>query len=395
MINRLFTRDRLFARPRRQRGCWPVIFLFLCLGLPGCSETPQKNAADKKVATGVPVRVATSVRQDMPVEVHAVGTTAAFARVEIKSQVAGLLDQVHFNEGDDVVAGDLLFSIDPRPSRNRLHQALALLAKNRAALDNARKQMQRYLPAAQKGYVTSEQADEAETLVASLSAQILADEAAVESARLDLENCQIRTPISGVAGELMTENGNLVKAAADQPLVTIYQMSPLKISFTLPETLLPALQKSRAAGEMQVRVAIPESPAKMLTGQLVFFDPQINHETGSIQLKAEVDNQQQQLWPGQFVNLRLRLTTRKNATIIPTRALMASQEGNLVYVVAADQSVTPQRVRVAFSAGDLTVIDDGLAAGETVVTDGQMRLKPGVKVKVLPDEVSRHNETHP
>jgi len=177
--------------------------------------------------------------------------------------------------------------------------------------------------------------------------------------------------------------------------VTIYQMSPLKISFTLPETLLPALQKSRAAGEMQVRVAIPESPAKMLTGQLVFFDPQINHETGSIQLKAEVDNQQQQLWPGQFVNLRLRLTTRKNATIIPTRALMASQEGNLVYVVAADQSVTPQRVRVAFSAGDLTVIDDGLAAGETVVTDGQMRLKPGVKVKVLPDEVSRHNETHP
>jgi multidrug efflux system membrane fusion protein len=331
----------------------------------------------------------------VPVDVPAVGTTAAFARVEIKSQVAGRLDEIHFREGDPVTAGDLLFSIDPRPYRSRLNQAQAALAKNRAALDNARKQAQRYGPAAQKGYVTSEQADEAETLVASLKAQVLADEAAVESARLDLENCRIKAPISGLSGELMVERGNLVKAAADQPLVTINQMSPLKISFTLPEPLLPALMKNRALGEMPVFIETPDPLTEPLVGRLVFFDHQINRENGTLQLKAEVDNQHHRLWPGQFVNLRLRLTTRRNATVIPTRALVTSQEGDLVYVVAADQSVRPQRVRVAFSAGDLTVIDEGLDVGETLVTDGQMRLKPGAKVNVLVDEVSRQGEPRP
>lgn len=379
----------------RLASCRVLMVLLILPGLVSCSEAPQRTSGSPKTAAAMPVRVATSERQDVPVEVHAVGTTAAFARVEMKSQVSGLLDQIHFNEGDPVTAGDLLFSLDPRPFRSRLNQALAVLAKNRAALDNARKQMQRYLPAAQKGYVTNEQADEAETLVASLSAQVLADEAAVESARLDLENCQIKAPISGLSGELMVERGNLVKAASDQALVAINQMSPLKISFTLPESLLPALMKNRALGEMPVFIENPDPQKEPLVGRLVFFDHQINRENGTLQLKAEVDNQSHLLWPGQFVNLRLRMTTRKNATVIPTRALLTSQDGDLVYVVAADQHVAPQRVQVAFSAGDLTVIDAGLAAGETVVTDGQMRLKPGVKVNVLADEISRQGETRP
>lgn len=378
----------------RRRGRRLFIVLLILAGLVSCSEAPSLTSGSSKSAPAVPVRVATSERQDVPVEVRAVGTAEAFARVAIKSQVTGMLDQIHFREGDALVAGDLLFSIDPRPFRSRLAQARAVLAKNRADLDHARKQMQRYLPAAQKGYVTNEQADEAETLVASLSAQVLADEAAVESARLDLENCQMKAPISGLSGELMVERGNLVKAG-DQALVAINQMSPLKISFTLPESLLPVLMKNRALGEMPVFIDAPDPLADPLVGRLVFFDHQINRENGTIALKAEVDNQQQLLWPGQFVNLRLRLTTRKNATAIPTRALLTSQDGDLVYVVEADQRVRPQPVRVAFSAGDLTVIDNGLAAGETLVIDGQMRLKPGARVNVLADGVSRGAETRP
>jgi multidrug efflux system membrane fusion protein len=328
----------------------------------------------------LPVKTAQVVRQDVPVELRAIGIAEAYSRVDVKSQISGLLVAVGFQEGDRVKAGDLLFRIDPRTYRSRLEQAQAALAKDLAALENARKQALRYLPAAEKGYVSFEQADQAQTNVATLEAAVQADQAAVASARIDLDRCTITSPISGYTGELSADPGNLVKAEADQPLVTVSQVAPIKVSFTLPEQALPEVKKQLAAGDMDVIVQIAEAS---MTGRLVFLDNQVNQDTGTIRLKAVFANQEHDLWPGQFVNVRLRLKIRKDAIVVPARAVQAGQEGDFVYIVKDDQTVDQRPVEVAFSDDVQAVIAAGLEAGETVVTDGQLRLRVGAKVKTV------------
>jgi multidrug efflux system membrane fusion protein len=376
--------------PRRLRlhaGCGLLLALCLLFMLPGCSgsetqsDTGGKSARSKNVS--VPVSVAVSSRKDMPVEVQAVGSVEPFVTVGIKSQVAGVLDKVAFREGDPVKAGDLLFRIDPRPYDARLHQALAALAKDRAALDNARKQAARYRPAAEKGYVSEEQSDQAQTSVAVLAAAVAADEAAVESARLDLDNCTIRAPISGYTGALLTDQGNLVKAEGDQPLVTINQVTPIKVSFTLSEQALPELKKYLAAGSLAVQ-AVPDGyHGEPLVGRISFLDNMVDAATGTIRLKATFANPDRTLWPGQFVHVRLQLTIQRDATVVPTRAVQTSQDGTFVYVVNPEQRVELRPVKLGFSVGDVSVIEAGLAVGETVVTDGQLRLAPGVLVRLV------------
>jgi multidrug efflux system membrane fusion protein len=363
-----------------------ILALCLLFMLPGCSgseaqsDTSGETARSK--ASSVPVSVATSSRKDMPVEVQAVGSAEPFAAVGIKSQVAGVLEKVNFREGDPVKAGDLLFRIDPRPFDARLHQALAALAEDRAALDNARKQAARYRPAAEKGYVSEEQSDQAQTSVAVLAAAVAADEAAVESARLDLDNCTIRAPISGYTGALLVDQGNLVKAEADQPLVTINQVTPIKVGFSLSEQALLELKKYLAAGSLAVQ-AVPDGyRGEPLVGWIAFLDNKVDAATGTIRLKATFANPDRILWPGQFVHVRLQLTTRRDATVVPTRAVQTSQNGNFVYVVNQEQRVELRLVTLGFSVGDESVIETGLAVGETVVTDGQLRLAPGVKVSL-------------
>jgi len=376
-----------FAFLPRTVSCSLGILCMLFL-LTGCSENQpgQPAAQGNSSAKPLPVKIATVVSKDVPVELRAVGLAEAFASVAIKSQISGVLEEVGFKEGDQVKAGDLLFRIDSRPYLSRLEQARAALAKDLAALENARKQAQRYLPAAEKGYVSAEQSDQAQTNVATLEAQIQADQAAVASARIDLDNCTILAPISGYTGELFEDLGNLIKAEADQPLVTINQTAPIKVSFTLPEQILPELKKHLAGGNMAVIVTSAET---ILTGKLDFLDNQVNQDTGTIRLKATFANQSRQLWPGQFVNVRLRLTTRKDATVVPTRAIQASQIGDFVYVVNSNQTVAQRPVKVAFSDDTQAVIDSGLEAGETVVTDGQLRLRVGAAVKPVAEPTTQ------
>jgi multidrug efflux system membrane fusion protein len=357
-----------------------MIFLLAVSGCSG-SKGGRGEKGGKPKAPPVPVSVATSSRRDMPVEIEAIGTVEPFASVGIKSQVAGVLEKVNFHEGDPVKEGDLLFAIDPRPFAARLGQAQAALAKDRAALDNARRQAERYLPAAEKGYVSEEQSDQAQTSVATLAAMVQADEAAVENSRLDLDNCSIRSPISGLAGDLLIDQGNLVKASADQPLVTINQITPVKVSFTLPEQTLPELKKYLAARTLEVQAGPPGGADKLLTGKFSFLDNSVDATTGTIRLKATFANTDRTLWPGQFVNVRLLLTTRKDATVVPVQAVQTGQDGAYVYVVKPDQTVEQRPVTAGFTFGGLTVIEAGMAVGETVVTDGQLRLTPGAAIK--------------
>lgn len=376
---------------------WPTLalcLLLLLLLLPGCSDSGPATGGTagkgKSSEAAAPVTVAISLRKDMPVAVEATGTVEPFASVGVKSQVAGVLEKVNFREGDRVKAGDLLFSIDQRPYTARLNQALATLAKDRADLNNARKQAERYLPAAAKGYVSEEQSDQAQTSVATLAATVQADEAAVASARLDLDNCTINSPISGYTGALQADPGNLIKAEADQPLVTINQVSPIKVSFTLAEQSLAEVRTALTGGSPQVQAMPPGAKGQPLTGRISFLDNTVNATTGTILLKATFANPNQTLWPGQFVQVRLQLATRKDAIVIPARAVQPSQNGNFVYVVNKDATVELRPVTLGFSVGDEAVIDAGLAAGETVVTDGQLRLAPGVKVN--PQEAAASDE---
>ena len=367
-------------------GIRSALAICLLMLLASCSGSPDAQGAKgseggKPKSPPVPVTVATSVGKDMPVALEAIGTVEPFATVGVRSQVAGILEKVGFREGDQVKQGDLLFAIDRRPFAARLNQLQAALARDRASLDNARKQAERYRPAAEKGYVSEEQSDQAQTSVATLTAAVQADEAALESARLDLDNCKIKAPISGYTGQLMVDRGNLVKASADQPLVTINEIDPIKVSFALPEQSVTELKKYLAQGGLQVTATPRDSSREPLSGKFSFLDNKVDQTTGTILLKATFANPDQSLWPGQFVKVSLRLTTRKNVTVIPTPAVQTGQSGTYVYVVKGGMTVEQRPVTVGFSVGDESVIDSGLAVGETVVTDGQLRLKPGAAIK--------------
>ncbi len=279
-----------------------------------------------------------------------IGTVQPFASVRINSQVEGILEKVNFREGDRVKAGDLLFVIDSRPFAARLNQARAALARDRAALDNARKQAERYLPAAKKGYVSEEQSDQAQTSVATLSAAVQADEAAVESARLDLDNCTIRAPISGYTGDLLVDRGNLVKAAADQPLVTINQVDPIKVSFALPEQSLPELKKRLAAGGLEVRAPPPAPAPRRCPADSPFSTTRWTPTTGTIRLKAVFANSDGLLWPGQFVNVRLRLTSQRRHGGAG-RGDTDRPERRLCLCGAKELTVEQRPVTVGFSCG--------------------------------------------
>ena len=387
-------RDSVAAVHRRppardfRGGLWPLLAICFLLLLSSCggsdrAKDEKGGGAGKDKSRPLPVVVATSISKDMPVELEAIGTVEPYATVGIRSQVAGVMEKVNFREGDRVKEGQLLFAIDRRPFVARLKQAQATLARDRAALDNARKQAERYAPAAEKGYVSEEQADQAQTGVATLAALVLADEAAVESAKLDLENCSIRAPISGYTGDLLVDQGNLVKASADEPLVTINQIAPIKVTFTLPQQALPELKKYLALHPLEVFASPSGSGASSLPGKFSFLDNAVDQSSGTIKLKAIFDNVDLSLWPGQFVQVSLRLTTRRQATVVPAQAVQTGQSGAYVYVVAKDQTVEQRPVTVGFSLGGESVIDTGLQVGETVVTDGQLRLKPGAAIKPI------------
>ena len=365
--------------------CQPFkgMVLLLCLTLlAACSDLgATDNGGGKKAAKPVPVSMTQVRLDDVPIELKTIGSVEPFASVAIKSQVDGVLEKVGFKEGDQVNSGSILFNIDPRPFAAKVAQARADLVKDRAALDNARKQAARYSAAAANGYVSAEQSDEAQTSVATLAAVLEADEAALANAQLDLDNCVIRAPISGFTGALLVDRGNLVRAAADQPLVTINQVSPIKVSFTLPEQNLAQLRSHRPSTKVQVSLSDSQTTAQPRTGKISFIDNMVNQTTGTIRLKANFENTDAALWPGQFVPVRVQLAIRKDAVVVPNEAVQTGLDGDYVYVVGADHRVKLRPVTVAFNTSSLAVIEQGLAIDETVVTDGQLRLQEGATVK--------------
>lgn len=353
--------------------------------LSACSGNSSGQPAGKGPLKGpaVPVTASAAVQKPVPVELRAIGNVQAYSTVVIKAQVEGTLTQAFFKEGQEVRKGDLLLTIDARPFEVQLQQAEANLARDQAQAENARQEARRYEQLLQKEYVSQEQYDLLRANAAAFDGTIRGDQAAVDQAKLQLDYCSIRSPIDGVAGTLLVHPGNLVKANdADHPLVTVNQVRPIYVVFSVPEKNLPEIQKYRALGPMTVEAITLNGKAPSVRGTLTFVDNAVNMTTGTIQLKALFPNAEKSLWPGQFVNVVLTLTTQPHAIVVPSQAVQSGQQGTYLFVVKPDQTVESRPVVAGRSLGGETVIDQGLAAGEPVVTDGQLRLTTGVKVEV-------------
>ena len=348
---------------------------FLCSCSNGSSSQPPKKPA-------VPVLVGTVEQKTVPVQLTAIGNVEAISTIQVKSQIGGILHKVHFKEGQDVARGSLLFTIDPRQYEAQVKQAEANLARDKAQMDNAEEQAQRYGELVKKGYVAKEQYEQYRTNAAALEATVNADKAMVENAHLQLKYCYIYSPITGRTGNLIAAEGNLIKASADTAMVVINQIQPIYVTFSLPEQSIPEIKKYMAQGKITVGAYMSKDDKSPERGELTFVDNTVDPTTGTIKLKATFQNEQKKLWPGQFVNVALTLTTQPNAILVPTSAIQTGQSGQFVFVVKKDNTVESRSIAAGRAVDDETVIDKGVSPGETVVTDGQLRLVPGAKVEI-------------
>lgn len=365
--------------------------------LEGCNKDPQTPGAagqDRKQA--VPVTVATAVKKDIPVQLKSFGTVEALATVSIKSQVGGTLITAPFKEGQAVKQDDLLFTIDPNSYEAALRQAQANVIKDQAMAANARRQADHLSELLQKGAATRDEYDTARSSADSLAAAVLADQAAVETAKLQLGYCTIRSPINGVVGGLLINVGNLIKAS-DVPLITINQTRPIYVTFAVPQQHLRDIKKYMAADKLAVEAAPPTDPDHISHGVLDFVDNAVDTSTGTIRLKGLFPNDDGLLWPGEFVRVLLTLTTERDAVVVPSEAVMTGQSGQFTFVVKDDLTVQSRPVKVGRNLDGLTAIDEGIAAGEKVVTDGQLRLVQGAKIELKPPngQASSHPATKP
>jgi len=351
--------------------------LVLVALLSACSN----GHSQPSVQSAVPVKVATVIQKDVPVQIRAIGNVEAYSTVSVKTQIAGELLGIYFKEGQEVKKGDLIFMIDPRPFEAALKQAEANLAKDVAQMKKAEVDTRRYTDLFKKGVVSSQDYDQARTNYETLKATVKADEAAVKNARLQLEYCYIHSPIDGRLGKLMVNQGNIVKEK-ETILVDINQTKPIYVGFSVPEQDLPRIKRYMAVEKLKVQAIVPSDKDHPAIGELSFINNQVDTNTGTILLKAVFPNEDEALWPGQFVNVVLTLTTQKNAVVVPSSAVQTGQEGQYVFVVKPDLTVESRPVVVGDSLNQETVISKGLQSGERVVTEGQLALAPGVKVEI-------------
>jgi len=351
-------------------------FLFLAFfsACGGKEQPPQRPP--------VPVTAAAVIQKTVPVQLNAIGNVEAYSTVPVKSQIGGILNRVHFKEGQDVRKGDILFTIDPRPYEAALKQAEANLAKNNAQLENAREEVRRYAELVKKGYVAQQQYDQIRTNAATFEATVNADKAVVENARLQLKYCYIYSPITGRTGDLIADEGNLIKANADTSMVVINQIQPIYVTFSVPEQNLSEIKKYMAEGKLKVEAFLSKEDMKPEQGVLTFIDNSVDVATGTIKLKGTFANKGKRLWPGQFVNAVLTLTSQPNAIVVPTQSIQTGQKGQYVFVIKNDLTVEDRTINVGRTLNSETVIEKGLQSGEKVVTDGQLRLIPGAKVEI-------------
>ncbi|GBD39437.1 Multidrug resistance protein MdtA [bacterium HR37] len=330
----------------------------------------------------IPVKVATAIEKDVPVQINTIGHVEAFSSVSVKSQVAGELAHVYFKEGQMVKNGELMFVIDPRPFEAALKQAEANLARDIAQMKKAEVDARRYTDLLKKGIVSKQEYDQFITNLEVLRSTVKADRAAVENAKLQLEYCYIRSPITGRIGELLVDQGNVVKDK-DTVLAVINQTKPIYVKFSVPEQELPSIRKYMAIGDLKVEARVPSDESHKATGHLSFINNEVDSETGTITLKAVFPNEDEYLWPGQFVDVTLTLTTQPNAVVVPSQSIQTGQEGYHVFIVKPDLTVEPRPVVLGASTNhNETVIVKGIHPGEKVVVEGQLQLAPGIKVEI-------------
>ena len=336
----------------------------------------------------VPVIVGTASKKDFPVQVRAIGTVEAFSTVTIKTLVAGQITKVAFREGQDVKRGDLLFEIDPVPFQVALQVAEATLAKDVALKENAEKEVKRYALLIEKDLIPRQQYDQVIANLGALEATVRADAAQVEQSRVKLGYCYLRSPIDGRTGDLSVNRGNIVKEN-DTKLLVINQITPIYVTFSVPEQRLAEIRRNQAEGNLAVEAVLPGGGGDPIGGSLDFISNEVDKTTGTIQLKGKFANADRRLWPGQFVNVSLTLAVRRDAVLVPTQAIQTGQEGRYVFVIKPDLTAEMRPVTPGQSLGGDTVIEQGVQAGEQVVTDGQLGLVPGSKVDVKSPEAVR------
>jgi membrane fusion protein, multidrug efflux system len=390
-----------------------VATLFLAC-LIGCAQHSDKANKTKVGIPSTPVTVAQAQARDIPIQIRQIGSVEPVAVIAVKAQISGELNQVFFKEGQEVKKGDQLFEIDPRPYQQALDQAqaavqkdLALvsqaeanLARDQAQALNAKQQAKRYDQLAKEGVISKDQNDTYQTTslvsdeavradqaaINSAQASVVSDRSAIETAKLNLSYCYIRSPIDGRAGSLLVQAGNLVKANDTTALVNINQIQPVYVTFSAPEQLLPEIRRYQAEHTLTVNgtgVANGAASGATATGQLTFIDNIVDSTTGTIKLKATFPNSDHALWPGQFINVVMTLRTLGNATVVPSEAIQSGQKGQFAFVVKPDQTVETRLVTVGQTVDNQIVVQSGIAPGETVVTDGQLRLFPGARIRVV------------
>jgi len=355
-----------------------LIFCILAFfAAAGCTE----HAAPPPDTPVVPVMAAKAVVKAVPIELHAIGTGEASSTVSVESQVAGIVSEVHYKQGQFVTKGDLLVTLDNRPFVANLQLAEANLAKDKASAALAKVQAGRYEKLYQSGIVPKEQYDQFVATADASEAAVQADQATIETAKLQVAYCLIYAPISGRTGSQLVYPGAVVKANDLPILVVINKISPVYVDFSVPQQYLDEIKAYMKRGKLPIE-ATPSDNAKPESGYLTFVNNTVDATTGTIVLKGTFPNTDSRLWPGEFVTVILRLSEQEKAVVVPSQAVQTGQQGDYIFVIKPDMTVDSRAVKVARTVGGDSVITDGVKAGETVVTDGQVRLVPGVKVEV-------------
>lgn len=381
------------------------------LPLAGCPGQKQAGGPPPGASQPAPVHAALAETNRVPVELSAFGTAEPLSTIELKAQVSGEIIEVLFAEGERVTQGQPLFRIDARPFEAALAEAEANVARavalrgqaeanlreNEVMAKNAEVELERNKTLLAREIVTQEEFDQSKTAADALKASAGADaaavrssseniraaEAAVEVAKLNLSYCTIVSPLEGRTGSLMAHRGNLVSANASEPLIIITQTAPMYVTFTVPEHHLPALRQAMASGEVPVYAAAPDSGMEPITGRLVFIDNQVDTVTSTIRLKAEFENQNEVLWPGQYLGVRVGLGFQDNCTTVPAEAVQTGQDGAYVYLVTAEEKAEMRPIKAGITHGGLAVVEEGLQPGDRVITEGHLRVAPGSPVRVL------------
>jgi multidrug efflux system membrane fusion protein len=350
----------------------------------------EKKAPPAFERPPAPVSVAASVRQDVPIYLDQIGKCVAREVVSVQPQVSGRITQIHFADGADVKTGNALFTIDPRPYQAQLAAAEATLAQMKAALDLAKIEFARVANLVDTDAVAKQDFDTRNNAVEVAEAQLKQSQAAVETARLNLEYCSICSPIDGRAGQRLVDLGNVVTANSSS-LLTIQRLDPIYADFTVPENDLTAVQRNMTRGTLRVEVRLPDEPEQPRAGSLTFLDNAVQDTTGTVKLRATIPNNDRRFWPGRFVKIRLVLGTLQAAVLVPAAAPQMSAQGPFVYVVKEDSTAELRPVTPGQRQGDLVVINQGLKAGERVVINGQLGVRPGGKVRFEQASASKNS----